>query len=63
MISELEYEIWKITEWKDGCVNKTEKVGVIWLPMEMDHEDPLIVQSSVLSPTGRSRMKWKGAIT
>lgn len=27
---ELRRELWRITEWRDGCVYKTESVGVDW---------------------------------
>jgi hypothetical protein len=30
---EMLWEVWRITEWKDGCVFKTEYVESRWLPV------------------------------
>jgi len=29
----LPYELWKITEYRNECVYKTETMGVVWIPI------------------------------
>jgi hypothetical protein len=26
--------VWRITEWRDGCVYRTEKIGTEWVPRD-----------------------------
>lgn len=33
---EQKWEMWRITEWKDGCVFKTRLVCEFWMPFEAE---------------------------
>jgi hypothetical protein len=26
-------EVWKVTEWRDGCAYRTAKIGEVWIPL------------------------------
>ncbi|MHA2067682.1 MAG: hypothetical protein ACXABY_25250 [Candidatus Thorarchaeota archaeon] len=32
--------LWRVTEWKDGCILKTEFVGNLWVELDSDMRDP-----------------------
>ena len=56
-------DVYKITQWKDGCVYKTRKVKSIWVSLTLSDEEQVAVAKQhggdMLAPTTEYRFGVK----
>ena len=54
-------ELYQITEWRDGCVYKTKRIGYVWATFNHIHPDKNMVlcspSTSMLDKLGTSDMR------
>lgn len=60
MASELAFDVFKVTQWKDGCVYKTKLLKRVWVPadIDIDKDSKSIAQQhggDILAATGHMR--------